>query len=79
MPENTEQVETVDHRFEANRWVDAAEREASNEDRDPQIASAFAAAAQVHASLAIAEQLERLNEQLAASNLTYADGMVRDA
>jgi hypothetical protein len=36
------------------------------------------AEAQVQATLAVADQLERLNETLAASNLTYADGMLRN-
>lgn len=33
-PEQQQQVEAVDHRVEAERWVDAAAREASNEERD---------------------------------------------
>jgi phytoene/squalene synthetase len=56
--------ERVDHAAEARQWVEAADREAS--DLQHNAAQSFSAVAQVHASLAIAEQLERLNEKLAS-------------
>lgn len=54
--------EKVDHVAEARRWVNAADRQASN--GVSEIGANYAALGQVHASLAIAEQLERLNGNL---------------
>lgn len=65
-----ESKERVDHMYAARQWLDAADREASTDAnaKTPPVplAEAFAAVAQVHASLALAEQLERLNEALKA-------------
>jgi predicted NodU family carbamoyl transferase len=74
MPETAQQV---DHRAEARQWLGAADREAAT--LNLQAAQAFAAVAQVHADLAIAEELKGIREALESSNLIYADGMVRNA
>ena len=60
MSNETEQVEKVDH----GRLAEGLLLKVGGNTTVIQ-AEAFHAAAQVHASLAIAEQLERLNEQLA--------------
>ena len=69
MSDEQKQVEEkVDHVFHARQWLDAADREASTDANATvsavELAKGFAAVAQVHASLAQVEQLERLNETL---------------
>jgi len=70
MSEGIERVAKVDHRAEAERLMQHPDTSLPAVDATD--------TAQVYASLAIVEQLERLNETLAVGNLTYADGMVRN-
>jgi hypothetical protein len=72
MPETAQRV---DHRAEAEKWLKRAVRNG----RIPENRTADASVAQVHASLAVAEELKGIRERLEAGNLTYADGMVRNA
>lgn len=60
MAESKQQVETVDHRSEARELLREAEGKAVEES----LGRFIIAEAQVHASLAIAEQLKRLNKTL---------------
>lgn len=63
----TDQTEQVtDHKAEARRWLDAADREGCAQNH--RAAEAFSAVAQVHASLAIAEEMRGIREALAASH-----------
>jgi hypothetical protein len=60
----TEPTEQVDHKVEALRWLDSADREGC--DQNHRAAEAFSAVAQTHASLAIAEELQGVRRVLTA-------------
>lgn len=65
---NQQQVEIPgSHQFQAARWCEAADREAVEERNEA--AHAFASVGQLYASLAIAEQLERLNDKLDGADI----------
>jgi hypothetical protein len=59
MPETTEQV---NHRAEALKWLDAAEREAAEE--RAALAASLAAVAHIYSNLAIAEELRETREAI---------------